>query len=178
MTVHLNTVNADGIGQLNLDYTDPVGSRQRAPSRIFDIYHDTTQRKPVIWNLGALNGSTTQKSESHHPTLAAARPSSSFTAILSSTLTSMTSYRTIQTTAEPASQNVILGSMLLITLTALLALFCLRRGSNQLLQTRSSPQASQPSRRNEYVVQEIDGAVFRNEMPSEQGRWELPIERR
>ncbi|KAG7008904.1 hypothetical protein G7Y79_00004g014880 [Physcia stellaris] len=73
--VSLDNIASDGLGQLNLNYVDPVDGHKLITGAIFHINHDLTQPKAMTWNQNALLSSSTKSpAASSTPTISSSTP--------------------------------------------------------------------------------------------------------
>lgn len=187
--VSLQNIASDGLGQLNLNYVDPVGGHKLITGAIFNINHDPTQPKAITWNQNALLSSSTKSpAASSTPTLL-----SSTTATLSTSRTSVsTAANTVAlpptVTATPSAgknassptgtmiASIVLGTVLGVILAAALIMLWTRRRrrrktSEQAIRLPSATPL--PVDTTTSALQEKDAGAASSELRAGDGRWEL-----
>ena len=181
--ITLEDTDAEGLGQLNLNYVDSAGSHQKAIGELFHINHDTTQPSAVTYNQNAIH--TTSIPPAATPTSSPSSPNLS--ASTENILTSSTVARQPWTSPAPNNMtsstirrgdiaSIVLGVILGITVATVLVLYRIlrRRRQRASLEASTSVLLSAPGSPPTYELCEADAATPPNEVPSKHDRPELP----
>ena len=191
-------ISSDGLGQLNLNYLDPVSSHQKALGAIFHVNHDPTQPKAITWNNEALSPSPSSSTAAAATAAATSTPelAASITATPSSLASSFlqaatrpSSYTSTSTSTSaplPAKSSssssgaeiasITLGAILGIVFATALFMFWTRRRRQEkaLSQTVCAPSATPlPVYPRTFAIHEADAEVAATELADQHGRWEL-----
>ncbi|KAL9592479.1 MAG: hypothetical protein Q9179_006675 [Wetmoreana sp. 5 TL-2023] len=199
----IDDIPKDALGQLKLNYVNPVGGHQLVLGKIFNIVTDPTQPKSITWNQNALATSTNPSSNQLSATASVPNGPSPFTppspstdsSHLSSTFsttsssTSIVAHPTTSTTTKPSTglqggtiAAIVLGIFLSITFAiASGAVWRLYQHNKKRDMTEGPPTASSldvlPSQTTYHPTpQELYAVTAPKELYPDNGRKELPGE--
>ncbi|KAL8735450.1 MAG: hypothetical protein Q9181_002831 [Wetmoreana brouardii] len=178
--ISFHDIDESALSQLNLNYVNPVGGRQKIVGKLFDIDTDPTQPKSITWNQNALATST----NSSFTSLSPSTDSSHFSSATSTIARPTTSITTKPSTGLQGGSiaAIVLGIFLSITVAAASGtVWHLYRHNKKRDVTRGPPTASSlyflPSQTTYHPTpQEMDAVTVRNELYPDNGRTELPGE--
>ena len=192
-------ISSDGLGQLNLDYIDPVSSRKRITGAIFHVNHDPTQPKAITWNQNALSPSSSTSTSTSTATSAAAATSTpetaaSITTVPSSltssylqaantishpyTSTSTSTSLPVKSSSSSSAKtaSITLGTVLGIVFATALFMFWIRKRRQKKRSAQNvgvSPATPLPVPRQTFAIHEKDAEVANTELEGQESRWEL-----
>ena len=187
-------ISSDGLGQLNLDYIDPVSSRKRITGAIFHVNHDPTQPKAITWNQNALSpSSSTSASTSTSAATSTPETAASITTLPSLTSSYLQAANTIShpytstststslpvkssSSSSAKTASITLGTVLGIVFAMALFMFWIRkrRQKKRSAQNVGVPPATPlPVPRQTFAIHEKDAEVANTELEGQDSRWEL-----